>query len=306
VCNELTHGVLYHEIYEPLQADRELARACGLILKPRNVVDFFLTLSGQYVHYHQLPKSLPESISYVLDQVSEQAERFKTKHGFSPCIFIDGVDLLAKRDPVAFVQLVDRAKYLANTDTLRIIFVCSEGNILPLLKTTSSTTREAQVIEVVDIPDEIAEKFLSKYVPEGIAKSIVEETGGRLIHLLQALSVYSETESMEKIRKHLVAKNVQSKINQSLQNGNYFLKVMIMEIILSRGSVFPDEVAPLLKGIDQLAKESSTVTGAINQLVKENLLRYQSNGSVAFHSRVILNYMKEYVPSMCRRLKRLY
>ena len=149
---------------------------------PKSVLDSLLRFvpGGRYVHYHQLPTTLHVAISYVLDQVVEQALHFKAKYGFSPCLFIDGVDLLGKNNPEAFIHLVDRAKYLANRDTLRLILVSSEGSILPLLQQTSSTTREARVVEVADIPDEKAEKYLSKSMPEDIAKAVVKETGEEL------------------------------------------------------------------------------------------------------------------------------
>ena len=88
-----------------------------------------------------------------------------------------------------------------------------------------------------------------------------------------------------------------------MQNANFFLKITAMEIILSRGSVYPDQVVPLLKKSAKYVVSATTVTEAINQLVKEKLLQYQSDGSVTCHSRLVLNYnMEKYVPDMCHKL----
>ena len=68
--------------------------------------------------------------------------------------FIDGADLLAKKEPETFTDLVDVAKHLANNHSLQIIFVSSsEGHVL-LLEETSSRSRKAPVIEISDISDE--------------------------------------------------------------------------------------------------------------------------------------------------------
>ena len=62
--------------------------------------------------------------------------------------FIDGADLLAKKEPETFTDLVDVAKHLANNHSLQIIFVSSsEGHVL-LLEETSSRSRKAPVIEI--------------------------------------------------------------------------------------------------------------------------------------------------------------
>ncbi len=179
----------------------------------------------------------------------------------------------------------------------------SEGSVLPLLGATSSATREAQVIEVVDIPDEEAKTFLSKSMPEDIAKAVVKETGGRFVHLIQAIDVYENnkmdgsSDMMNKTKEHLVGKNVLSKINDSLQEGDFHLKMEIMKMVLSNGSAFPVEVTTELekKDLHGCKFTVSEIKQGLNQLVGLNLLRYQSNGSLTSHSRLVCNYMKEYM-----------
>ncbi len=48
VCNVLTDGVLYHEIYEPAVVAEELGKACGLKLGPKGVVDKLLGQLGMF------------------------------------------------------------------------------------------------------------------------------------------------------------------------------------------------------------------------------------------------------------------
>ena len=54
-----------------------------------------------------------------------------------PCLFIDGVDLLAAEDEDAFLRLVSYAKEFANNRLMHIVLVSSKGSVIPLLNKTS-------------------------------------------------------------------------------------------------------------------------------------------------------------------------
>ena len=66
----------------------------------------------------------------------------------------------------------------------------SEGIVIPLLLKTSSSTGEAPVVEVLDIPEEDAVNFLKMKMPEDLAKFVFTVTGGRLAHMIQASRFY--------------------------------------------------------------------------------------------------------------------
>ena len=150
MCARYPHGVLYHEVFEPHALTEELTRAAGMIVKPHNLFDLLITtVSETYRKYHVLPKD-SSRISYVLKAIADAGRRFKIQHGCTPVLVLDGVDLIAKTDPGAFVELIDRAKYLANEGSLRIVLVGTEGSVMPLTNKTSSGSRKEQ-IEIVDI-----------------------------------------------------------------------------------------------------------------------------------------------------------
>ena len=73
---------------------------------------------------------------------------------------------------------------------MQIVFVSSEGIVIPLLLKMSSSTREAPVVEVLDIPEEDAVNFLKHKMPEDLAKFVFSVTGGRLVHMIQASEFY--------------------------------------------------------------------------------------------------------------------
>ena len=74
---------------------------------------------------------------------------------------------------------------------LRIVFVSSEGSVLPLVDKTSSRSRISNFLEIVDISDEDAETYLCQSMPDDLAKDIVVLTGGRFVHLLAVISEYN-------------------------------------------------------------------------------------------------------------------
>jgi hypothetical protein len=138
-CRLYPSGVIYHEIVDPSTLPTYLAKAIGMRLREdANIVDVLLEkLSvSSYVHFYTLPQDLSSALSYVLETLAERAVLHKEKHGRNVCLFIDGVDLLAKEYPLVFLDLVDRAKYYANEGTLRIVLVSSEGHVMPLLANT--------------------------------------------------------------------------------------------------------------------------------------------------------------------------
>ena len=75
------------------------------------------------------------------------------------------------------------------------------------------------------------------------------------------------------------------------------LQKMIMDYVLSMESISEDDV-------EKLNADAASVKEEIEHLVSANLLRYQSDGSVIFHSRLVQwaminNKLKFYVKNFC-------
>ena len=150
-CNTKPAGVLYCEVTLSETLGENLAEIIGMPLGPTGVVDLVLAyISEGYRHYYQLPHDNIKAIEFILSNLEKRAVKYKKHYGHIPCLFIDGIDLLAKHDSCAFVTLVELAKVYANRNSLRIIFVSSEGQIIPLMKTTSSNSRAACIMEVLN------------------------------------------------------------------------------------------------------------------------------------------------------------
>ena len=121
-------------------------------------------------------------------------------------------------------------------------------------------------------------------MPETLAIRVVELTGGRLIHLIQAVkthfvnSTLSEDLQMEEIKKFLYAKNIDGPLS-SLKS-NSVIGEKIVRYILSNGATSPLELRDAFEDDEAILK-------AIECLVEANLFRYTADGLLSWHSRIV-------------------
>ena len=120
--------IIYHEVISPMNFGYELAHALKL---PTSVCGLELLLEkwlGPLYHMELNPDFNIANIRAVLDYL-EKMLRIKKKN----CILIlDGVDLITEEDPKAFISLVQRVKYATTGTLLKVVFVSSEGYVMPL------------------------------------------------------------------------------------------------------------------------------------------------------------------------------
>ena len=184
MCRDHPNGVLYMEVFDPLSLTEELAKAVGMVVSPNNQID--LALSYISSHYHNLPEDPAQGVTYVLDCLAEQCGKYTEEHGCTPCLVINGVDLMAKANPEVFVHLVNHAKYLGN-----LCSISSEGSVVPLITSTSSRSGAAPVVEVANVPEEAAKEFLiTSNMPCDLVEDVFSLIGGWLSQLIIVLYVY--------------------------------------------------------------------------------------------------------------------
>ena len=295
ICSSDPKGVLYVEVFDPNYLGKDLGTEVGMVQQPTSPIDLLFTyLSGDsYAQYHKIPKDPSGSMHYVLARLEEQAKKYKSKHGRTPVLVIDGIDLLAKRNKMLFIDLVDRAKHLANSRTLKIIFVSSEGSVIPLVKATSSKSRLADTVEVLDVSDEDAVKFFSNaLVPNELAQKIVPLCGGRFVHLISAVAKYillrkAGVEDINVLYKsimdHLVLSNVETSVQTLFVHPEKERQLCkrILQEVLSNGELKTPAIVKIL------GTSTEQVEHSLSLLVSCNLLRFTSGGMVAFHSRLV-------------------
>lgn len=161
---------------------------------------WFISPKIENLPYYELPKNPDESISYVLSIVGNRSRYLiqKKKLDRMPCFVIDGVDLIAKRNSVAFETLVKSAKLLANQGKLQVVLVSSEGHVMPFIQRSSEANRSSGVVEILDLTDGVAKDFLMKGeegkdgMPESLAIRTAKLVGNRIVYLRHASSLYME------------------------------------------------------------------------------------------------------------------
>ena len=328
-CRENPHGVLYTEI-NTANLVKGFAEQTGVPIEPRGLFDFVAKhLSIGNVHYYKLKgldsddefRALRDIIEIIAIQAGEltkkQAAEFKKKHNQIPCLFIDGADLLAKKFPSQFPELINEAKIYANDGMLRIVFVSQEGHIMQHFQSTSSYSRADDIVEILDIDEEEAKKYLVKNgLPDKLSEKVVEYTGGRMIFLLNAINKYNryrykmnegdeakkevrsltpeeEEDLFEEIKEYLQWKYTHAAYIQLLLTDQSIVKLLLKE--MSSGDQCIDIERVLKKKKDE--KDRDRIRMAIKSLVEANVFRYDSKGSLRYHNRIIENYIETNPPS---------
>lgn len=141
-------------------------------------------MSEKYAHYHVLLPNQLAGLEMVLGLLEDVSTRF-IMNKKTPVLFLDGIDILAKdeKEEKLCGALITMAKILANNKKLRVVFISSEGTVMPLLEKLSATNRGV-ICQVVDINDDDAVRYLTRNdVHESLAKELVNRIGGRMVHL---------------------------------------------------------------------------------------------------------------------------
>ena len=284
-CNRLPKGVLYHNVCEPKDFARELAEAVGMKIGPSNILDLLLGYfsSDIFVYYH-LPENQDQAVNLIFKTLSKAANRFKATHaGNVPTLFIDGSDVLCKFENELFMHLLYQAKELANAEQLTIVFVSSEGSILPLIQESSTSSRSIKVFEVLDIPDEIAIKDLEiNGLSKVLSKMFVDYAGGRFVYLNGCKMLHAMYKGVhpgmddnllyKKIKEDLFLKklnNQQCAIEKTKPTSQKLLTELSIQ-----GEIIPSH----FYGMCDIEK-------VIANLIGENVLRYTSKGLIMWHGR---------------------
>ena len=192
-CNKHPGGVLYYNACEPQVFSKRLAEAIGMKIGPSNILDLLLGYfsSDVFVYYH-LPGDQLEAIDLIFKNLTRAAERFKDQHkGKVPTLFIDGSDVICKFERDLFHHLLQQAKELANAELLTIVFVSSEGSIIPMIQHSSTSSRSVKIFEVMDISDSCAINDLKGHgLSSYLSERVVRYTGGRFVYLNKCKVLY--------------------------------------------------------------------------------------------------------------------
>ena len=99
LCNKFPKGTLYYEICKPNSFIKCLSHEIGMKTTPTAVLDLALScVSSAYCHYHVLPECQPDGFDQANTVLENSAAKYTKKYIKVPVLFINGVDILAKRN----------------------------------------------------------------------------------------------------------------------------------------------------------------------------------------------------------------
>lgn len=132
------------------------------------------------------------ALDTIFTTLEVAARKFLSAEGKTSTLIVDGSDLIAKHEVRIFIHLVSHAKRLANASILSLVFVSSEGVILPITQgLLSGVTRYAKTLEVGDIEDHADSDYLvTQGVPQHLANKFVDYAGGRFVYLVKIAALY--------------------------------------------------------------------------------------------------------------------
>ena len=285
---------LYQEIYQASEtAGKQLAHAANIPLS-RSTFDYIYRFFG-FDSLFYFPSDPVEAITYVLNKVASRSMEVTKREDLKrlPCFVIDATELLAVDEPAILNTLLRLAQYYVYTKKLRIVLVDSDG--ITLSKVNETLKRPiVDIVEVEDLKDHDAEQYLIERtkMSSDLAKRLVDLIGGRLLHLSCAVDAYQESQTND-----ISEESVYDRIKEYL-----FIKVMapINNVIISTAPVselimeyfgqcdfkplFPSE---LKKHLYDKGTDPAEVQKISNALVNANLLRYNADGRLVLHSRLV-------------------
>ena len=221
------------------------------------------------------PRATWSSLAKLL---KKSATMYKVKHGKAPTLVLDAMDLVAKKDAVFFSEVQDFAKACADGGIMRVVFIFSDGDALPLLLSSSAESRcdTDQVYEVGDISDADAVKFVvSRYgKKEQLATELVETiTGGRFT-LLQNYG--KSVKPLDAIREVLDIET-DIKVRSAGVRPTHPMFTALATTASIKKNVAEDRLDP----------------SKISQLLRLNILAVHPNGTYTFNNRHVEAHIKE-------------
>ena len=114
-CNKFPKGILYCEVTETKEFMQQLAVSMKMKISPSNIIDLILGyFSTTHTLYYFLLHEPEKAFNRIMNTLQNAGEKFRSTHGKTPILFIDGADLLAKHDKNLFIHMLAQVKISAN------------------------------------------------------------------------------------------------------------------------------------------------------------------------------------------------
>lgn len=265
-------GAIYFSAPELVDSfSSDLARAVGYAPPFDPLASVFSRLGGQ-------PSADAGGIAWPLLRraLEVAAARFYAKHARPAVLVIDAADFVAKKDPHFLLDLQNFAKVCADMGTLRVVFVSSEGIVLPLMRASSSWSRALPPYEVRDVDDAQAVGYL---INRGMARPVAEEavrtiTGGRFALLLRVASA-AAMKPLADIRKELDVSTDCAIMDLKLLPTHALFRALVTEEVVASNSA-----------------RAHLPVATLDALLGKNVIALHPDGAYTVHARHVASFLR--------------
>lgn len=268
----LPKGVIYFSAPERVALfSDELANAVGFFVPFNPLASFFLAQAPRVRDAE--PHTQWAALRTVLPLA---AIAFRAAHGRPAVLIVDAADYVAKKDPTFFSDLQDFAKGCADSGSLRVIFVSSEGAALPIMRAASARSR-MRMLEVPDIPDADAiEHLVCSGASRADAVVAVRDVAGGRFALLAQVAAAAEAGALAAFSDELGEATAATLVELDFPPTNAFFVAL-----LQRGRIKRSEA---LVGLSP---------GELSALLARSILALHVDGAFTVHARHIEFWLRK-------------
>lgn len=169
------------------------------------------------------------------------------------------------------------ARTCANEENLIIVFISSDGAVLPAVKNLSACANRGWYIQIGDLDKGTSIKYLTDHgIPDCVSKEVHEYVGGRIVDLQECARVYTKGDTSKEVLKKSESRS------KTVSAMKYLVALQYSE----------DITRFLEKAGDGWCPRDAMTTSVADALIFHNILRDDGEGNLTWHSKRVYNEMK--------------
>ena len=286
-----------------------------VLVENRNKLFAAIRQIARFTNLYSLPDDPMQGMEKLCDKLDQLGVKFRKEYGRPIVIVVDDVNKLIKfedhggqfklLDTMLLDNLQDCARHLANSGSVRFMFIDSAGVALQRLRERTGAETRMSEIQIPDVSKEQAKDFLQQRLGKtnmSVDKIYEQLTGGRLIllHKVIDLVVREKLKTFEDLYHIIIAEtkfgrlqpcglNVEKSTSGKGSKEKLMRSIIITEILKNGGQL-------ATKDMNKLMEDGTSLTWkeVIDLMVKKDILMYVDKGEVVkFHSVAIETAFKE-------------
>ena len=286
-----------------------------VLVENRNRLLAAIQQIARVTNLYSLPDDPMQGMEKLCDKLDQLGLKFRKEYGRPIVIVVDDVNKLIKfedhggqfklLDTMLLDNLQDCARHVANSGSVRFMFIDSAGVALQRLQQRTGAKTRMSEIRIPDVSKEQAKDFLQQRLSKtnmSVDKIYEQLTGGRLIllHKVIDLVVREKLKTFEDLYNSIIAEtkfgslqpcglNVKKSKAGKGSKEDLMRSTVITEMFKNGGQLATEDLNTLVKDGTSL-----TWKEVIDLMVKKDILMFVNGGEVVkFHSVAIETAFKE-------------